>query len=193
MTIRREGGSEGLETPEEIRSVWDRYAGDWAEPFRSAFLSLPGDATLWCEGLAQWPTVKWEGRGGTVTLAGDAAHPMTYRMLGPLAPFLCLFSPSSLASCSPPLILEARLTAPLDRGQGLNNAVHDACTLCRALEGHLSEGTPLAEAMKGYEDEVVERGHEAVVASGQNSLMIHDVGNCFFSFFGGLSESWSCF
>lgn len=64
-----------------------------------------------------------------------------------------------------------------DRGQGLNNAVHDACTLCRAIESHLSvagQQKSLQDAMKAYEDELVERGHEAVVASGQNSLMVHD-------------------
>lgn len=81
LTVRREGGYEGLSTPAEIRSVWNEYAESFAEPFRSAFLSLPGDAVLWCERLAQWPTVEWDGRKGTVTLAGDAAHPMTYRKL----------------------------------------------------------------------------------------------------------------
>lgn len=28
--------------------------------------------------------------------------------------------------------------------------------------------------MRAYEDELVGRGHEAVVSSGQNSLMVHD-------------------
>lgn len=64
-----------------MRNVWNEYAEMFAEPFRSALLSLPEDAVLWCERLAQWPTVEWDGRGGRVTLAGDAAHPMTYRKL----------------------------------------------------------------------------------------------------------------
>lgn len=83
LTFRREteSGYEGLRTPEEIRRVWNQYAEDFAEPFRSALLALPGDAHIWCERLAQWPSVRWEGEGsgGRVTLAGDAAHPMTYR------------------------------------------------------------------------------------------------------------------
>lgn len=79
LTIRREGDYEFLATPAEIRRVWDQYAESFAEPFRSALLSLPGDAVIWCERLAHWPTVQWENRGGRVTLAGDAAHPMTYR------------------------------------------------------------------------------------------------------------------
>lgn len=62
-----------------------------------------------------------------------------------------------------------------DRGQGLNNAVHDACTLSRAIDEHLSDvGTPLVDVMEAYEAELVERGREAVISSGQNSLMIHD-------------------
>ncbi len=113
--------------------------------------------------------------------------------VGPAGSAWCFFSPLSrlcfFASSSVLFLSFPRPRTPvdypphLDRGQGLNNAVHDACTLCRALEGHLSEGTPLVDAMRIYEDEVVERGHEAVVASGQNSLMIHDVGNCFLFFF----------
>ena len=86
LTLRHEGGREGLTTPAEIRSVWDQYAEKFAEPFRSAMLSLPRDAAIWCERLAQWPTVRWEKSGGLVTLAGDAAHPMTYRKLVALFP-----------------------------------------------------------------------------------------------------------
>ena len=82
MTFRHEIGEEGLSTPAQIRSVWDHYAEIHAEPFRSALLSLPADAELWCERLTQWPTVKWENSRGSVTLAGDSAHPMTYRKTG---------------------------------------------------------------------------------------------------------------
>lgn len=60
----------------------------------------------------------------------------------------------------------------IDRGQGLNNGVIDACTLCRALEEHVTNKTPLSDAIKAYEAEVVERGREAVLLSTQNSLMI---------------------
>ena len=81
ITFYHEVGREGLSTPAEMRSAWDRYAEHFAEPFRSALLSLPRDSNLWCERLSQWPTVKWERSHGSVTLAGDAAHPMTYRKL----------------------------------------------------------------------------------------------------------------
>lgn len=62
----------------------------------------------------------------------------------------------------------------LDRGQGLNNAIHDAAYLCRALDTHVKEDKPLAEAMAVYETEVVERGRKAVEESAINSLMIHE-------------------
>ena len=81
ITFRREGGYDGLTTPGEIRSVWNQYAEICAEPFRSALLSLPQDSVISCERLSQWPTVVWDRNQGSVTLAGDAAHPMTYRKL----------------------------------------------------------------------------------------------------------------
>lgn len=93
MTIRREGNFDGFATPAEIRSVWDEYADIVAEPFRSALSSLPRDAHIWRERLSQWPTVAWEENQGPVTLAGDAAHPMTYRKIITLqiAPHLAFF------------------------------------------------------------------------------------------------------
>lgn len=71
-------------------------------------------------------------------------------------------------------VLVASLTKPsLDRGQGLNNAMIDAENLCAALE-LVKSGKPLQEAISEYEKEVVDRGHEAVVLSTQNSLMLLD-------------------
>lgn len=91
MTIRQpESGSEALNTPQEIRKAWDPHAEQFAEPFRSAMLSLSRDTVIWSERLAQWPTVKWENSRGPVTLAGDAAHPMTYRKL--VTAIFCFFS-----------------------------------------------------------------------------------------------------
>lgn len=93
MTFRHEGGHDGLTNPAEIRSVWDQYAEKFAEPFRSALLSLPQDAVIWRERLSQWPTVAWDNHQGSVTLAGDAAHPMTYRKLMLLLPVDFAFRP----------------------------------------------------------------------------------------------------
>ena len=65
--------------PAEIRKAWNEKSETLTEPFRSALLSLPDDAVIWCERLSQWPTIAWDNKKGSVTLAGDAAHPMTYR------------------------------------------------------------------------------------------------------------------
>lgn len=78
MTFWREG-TDQLTSAAEIRKAWDENSEKLAEPFRSALLSLPYDALIWCERLSQWPTVAWDNKQGSVTLAGDAAHPMTYR------------------------------------------------------------------------------------------------------------------
>lgn len=58
----------------------------------------------------------------------------------------------------------------IDRGQGLNNAIHDAASLARATKEH---GFTQA-AIKTYEDEVVPRGKDAVIASKANTIAIHD-------------------
>ncbi|CAD6593135.1 MAG: hypothetical protein ASARMPREDX12_006858 [Alectoria sarmentosa] len=138
ITFWREG-SDQLTNAAEIRKTWNENSEKMAEPFRSALLSLPDDAVIMCERLSQWPTMGWDNKQGSVTLAGDAAHPMTYH-----------------------------------RGQGLNNAVHDAAYLGRALNDHCENGKPLTDVLAAYEAEVVERGNEAVLSSGQNSVMLHD-------------------
>ena len=38
----------------------------------------------------------------------------------------------------------------------------------------MHEKTPLSDAVAAYETELVERGREAVVSSGQNSMMVLD-------------------
>ena len=62
----------------------------------------------------------------------------------------------------------------VDRGQGLNNAIHDAVYLCCALAKHLEDGKLLPEVMAAYENEVVRRGRKAVEESAMNSLMVHE-------------------
>lgn len=82
MSIRQpESGFKGLDTPQALRRAYDAHAEQFAEPWRSAMLSLSADTEICSDTLMQWPTVKWENSGGPVTLAGDSAHPMTYRKL----------------------------------------------------------------------------------------------------------------
>ena len=61
-----------------------------------------------------------------------------------------------------------------DRGQGLNNAIHDAAYLCDALNEHCHKGKQLDEALTTYENKMQECGRAAVISSGENSLMVHN-------------------
>ena len=58
-------------------------AKSFAEPWRSAYAWMPDDQPVWRHGMTSWdpsePDHRWISQGGRVTLAGDAAHPMTYR------------------------------------------------------------------------------------------------------------------
>ena len=165
ITFWREG-SDQLTSAAEIRKVWNEKSEMMAEPFRSALLSLPEDAIIWSERLSQWPTIAWDNKQGSVTLAGDAAHPMTYRKQYTI--------PSSFRAKPFFHQTNPKNPAPTDRGQGLNNAIHDAAYLGRALNEHCENGTPLTDVLASYEAEVVERGNEAVLSSGQNSVTMHD-------------------
>jgi 2-polyprenyl-6-methoxyphenol hydroxylase-like FAD-dependent oxidoreductase len=59
-------------------------ATEFTEPWKSAAKWLPDDQPCFYLGLTVWdpslPGHGWANQGGKVTLAGDAAHPMTYRM-----------------------------------------------------------------------------------------------------------------
>lgn len=51
----------------------------FADPYKQALQAIPDDTLCWHNRLSYWPTQPWDNRNGTVTLAGDAAHPMTFR------------------------------------------------------------------------------------------------------------------
>jgi 2-polyprenyl-6-methoxyphenol hydroxylase-like FAD-dependent oxidoreductase len=66
----------------------DTYAGrlgflkdraqEWAEPWKSAGLSIPDDTKIPLDRGTYWESAKkWNNRSGKMTLCGDAAHPMT--------------------------------------------------------------------------------------------------------------------
>jgi 2-polyprenyl-6-methoxyphenol hydroxylase-like FAD-dependent oxidoreductase len=58
-------------------------ARECADPWKSAFEWLPDDHPLWFMGMSDWdpaaPEHTWDSKGGRTTLAGDAAHVMTYQ------------------------------------------------------------------------------------------------------------------
>lgn len=49
------------------------------EPFRSAVMWMPDDTKITYDKMAYWVSTPWDNHDGRVTLAGDAAHPMTPR------------------------------------------------------------------------------------------------------------------
>ena len=73
-------GIEGDDT-EDVGSI-ERHlerAQTFGEPFKSATSWMPKDTKLNINKVSYWIPKKWDTRGGRVIIAGDAAHPMTFR------------------------------------------------------------------------------------------------------------------
>ncbi len=119
----------------------------FVNPWRSVFEWMPDDAEVWYSKLRNWdpslPEHQWDNSGGRVTLAGDAAHPMTFQ-----------------------------------RGQGLNHALQDAFTLCKAIEKFWNRGEFTLEererAIDAYGEEMIQRTGEEVRLSEENTVAVHD-------------------
>ncbi|KAI9845094.1 MAG: hypothetical protein M1837_005098 [Sclerophora amabilis] len=118
-----------------------RRGKEFSEPFNTIYQSIPDGTPCWHNRLSSWSTEPWDNRNSTVTLAGDAAHPMTFH-----------------------------------RGQGLNNAIHDAANLTRQLKEvrDTASTDAVASAITAYEQELWQRGKEAVLASNANSKSVHN-------------------
>ncbi|KAH0538562.1 hypothetical protein FGG08_004850 [Glutinoglossum americanum] len=65
---------------------------------------------------------------------------------------------------------------PPHRGQGLNHCVGDVSHLVDALKKVQDGESELAEAVAGYEEEMIKRGAKEVESSFQNAMMVHDWG-----------------
>ncbi|KAJ4392256.1 hypothetical protein N0V93_005881 [Gnomoniopsis smithogilvyi] len=65
-------------TGDQILDDMHRRGDVFAEPFRSLLHSIPAGTKAWHNRLSSWMPVPWDNRGGRVTLAGDAAHAMTF-------------------------------------------------------------------------------------------------------------------
>ncbi|CZR60097.1 related to monooxygenase [Phialocephala subalpina] len=67
---------------ERLAQVKEKSVG-YCEPWKSAFEWVSEDQPAWYFDLTVWdpslPDHQWDTRNGRVTLAGDAAHPMTYQ------------------------------------------------------------------------------------------------------------------
>ncbi|KAL1628373.1 hypothetical protein SLS54_001946 [Diplodia seriata] len=70
-----------------IRAI-KRRAQAFAAPFGGVAAAIDEGRKAWANYLPYWPTTGWEGHParGKVTLAGDAAHPMTPRKFGSFDP-----------------------------------------------------------------------------------------------------------
>jgi len=67
-----------LKGPDVLKDMKTR-AMEFPEPYNSIFQAIPDGTKAWHNRLTYWPTQPWDNRNGRVTLAGDAAHPMTFR------------------------------------------------------------------------------------------------------------------
>ncbi|KAK0740157.1 hypothetical protein B0T18DRAFT_439943 [Schizothecium vesticola] len=64
---------------QEIHDDMIRHSQDLTWPFKEAATALrSGSVPFWQGRMTYWPTKPWDGYGGRVTLAGDAAHAMTF-------------------------------------------------------------------------------------------------------------------
>lgn len=64
--------------PEEVMRLAKSKAEKIQEPFRSAILWIPEDVRLPYADVSFWVARRWDSRGGRCTLAGDAAHPVSF-------------------------------------------------------------------------------------------------------------------
>lgn len=91
----------------------------FTDPFKSAFEWLGDDQKVWYAPLSQWdPSLeehRWDNRGGRITLAGDAAHPMTFRK-------------PHLVSLNPKSSIKHKLTLKLERTRPRPQLGLEGCT-----------------------------------------------------------------
>jgi len=74
--------ADALKDDEQIHNDLIARSQNLKYPFKQTVSTIePGSAKFWHARMTYWPTKPWDSRGGLVTLAGDAAHAMTFRML----------------------------------------------------------------------------------------------------------------
>ena len=132
---------------------------DFAEPFRSANVWVPEGTPVYSNRITYWEPFPWDNHGGR-SLAGDPAHPMTFRK--PHPSWSCI---SPISRSSPTII---------DRGQGLSHSIADAAKYVAALKTVSCGQAKLKDAMDEYESEMIARGAKEVRLSLMNTDMVHD-------------------
>ncbi|KAK3346884.1 hypothetical protein B0T25DRAFT_571986 [Lasiosphaeria hispida] len=68
----------GLQGDDAILDDLRSRAHDLTFPFKESLATIPRGTKMWHTRMDYWPTKPWDSRGGLVTLAGDAAHSMTF-------------------------------------------------------------------------------------------------------------------
>lgn len=64
---------------QEIHEDMILHSQELIWPFKDAATAIkPGSVPFWQGRMTYWPTKPWDSHGGLVTLAGDAAHAMTF-------------------------------------------------------------------------------------------------------------------
>ena len=130
-------------------------AAQFADPIRSAFEWMPKDnERVWYGKLNYWdPGEKghrWDNYQGRITLAGDAAHPMTFHRGQGL---------------NHALTDSLRLCEAIQKVWQGNNGFDDQ---------ELSTVEDRETAISSYEEEMIARGGEEVRVSAMNTAMLHD-------------------
>lgn len=136
-------------TPAEHVAYQKELAQKFADPFRSAFQWMPDDSTtIWNGKLQHWDPLeeghRWDHHGGRITLAGDAAHPMTFQRGQGLN-----------HAVKDAFTLAAAITKARRPGGGFDPIEREAC-------------------ITSYEEEMIQRGGEEVRLGEMNTKMLHD-------------------
>ncbi|MCJ1470410.1 hypothetical protein MMC07_009055 [Pseudocyphellaria aurata] len=126
-----------------------QLAREFCDPIKSVYEAMPDDNTMaWYTKLQQWdpqaPGHRWNNQGGRITLAGDAAHPMSFQRGQGLNH--AITDASELISA---------ITKHWDSNKGLASEVR-------------------AHVIDAYETEMIVRGGEEVRSGEENSKMVHD-------------------
>ncbi|KAI4176179.1 MAG: hypothetical protein LQ343_001223 [Gyalolechia ehrenbergii] len=126
-----------------------QLAKQYADPFKTAFEWLADDSTTaWYGKLQHWdpgdPDHHWDNKGGRVTLAGDAAHPMTFQR-------------------------GQGLNHAVTDSSKLCKAIMD---IWKVSQGPNAETK--ARCIQEYETEMIKRGSDEVRLGEMNTKMLHD-------------------
>jgi hypothetical protein len=76
-TEAEKGLREVPETASERLALMEKLSSEWSETFRGIIAAMPEDTKPTTLRLEDWAPIAWDNLEGTVTLAGDGAHPMT--------------------------------------------------------------------------------------------------------------------